>query len=166
MKPLLKQFAALTPQDFDVHPAWVSCHSVDYDERWYDETNEETFRPWAGALPLNGEEMYLVSAALTFADGTNFKGFVTPTDWGEPFSIEMLRSIQPQVFSPQGKRFAFWFGMFERPEEIPIFYAEFKKAPSEVFPIQFSCRPGLTSVVSNGKIPGFCSQKDEFKISK
>jgi hypothetical protein len=31
--------------DLITHPVWVSCHSVDYDEPWYDGTNEETFRP-------------------------------------------------------------------------------------------------------------------------
>ena len=40
------------PDDFATHPVWVSCHSVDYDEPWYDGTDEETFRPWLSEIPV------------------------------------------------------------------------------------------------------------------
>jgi hypothetical protein len=46
--PELKQFGDLTVDDFARCPAWISCHVQDYDEPWYDETDEETFRPWTG----------------------------------------------------------------------------------------------------------------------
>ena len=49
-KPELKQFADLTPTDFERHPVWIACHAEDYAEPWFNETDEETFRPWMGAL--------------------------------------------------------------------------------------------------------------------
>jgi len=49
----LKQAGDLVAANFEAHPVWVSCHVVDYDEPWYDDTDEETFRPWLGALPLD-----------------------------------------------------------------------------------------------------------------
>ncbi len=50
---LLKQIQNLRPDDFEEHPVWVLCHIIDYDEPWYDDTDEETFRPWDGPLPVN-----------------------------------------------------------------------------------------------------------------
>ena len=47
-KPVLKQFGDLTPGDFAKHSVWASVHTLDYDESWYDDTDEEIFRPWIG----------------------------------------------------------------------------------------------------------------------
>lgn len=52
-KPLLRQFGDLTPADFKAHPVWVNCHVIDYDESWYEETDEETFRPWLKSTPVD-----------------------------------------------------------------------------------------------------------------
>jgi hypothetical protein len=43
--PILSQFGDLTSEDFDRDPVWVGCHTVDADEPWIDDTDEETFRP-------------------------------------------------------------------------------------------------------------------------
>jgi hypothetical protein len=48
-RPELKQFGDLTPADFERHPGWIGCHTADYDGAWYDETDEETFRPRCAA---------------------------------------------------------------------------------------------------------------------
>ena len=40
-KPELKQFGELLPADFDRQPVWVGVHTADYDEPWYEETDEE-----------------------------------------------------------------------------------------------------------------------------
>ena len=61
-RPELKQFSDLTPSDFERHPIWVDCHVVDYDEPWYDDTDEETYRPWAGPLPVEIGSSVLVRA--------------------------------------------------------------------------------------------------------
>jgi hypothetical protein len=124
-RPTLKQFGHLTPNDFITHPVWVSCHIIDYDEPWYDDTDEETFRPWLSEIPVAAEEMYLVACQFTMADGSRYQGFGTPASEAENIGL-----IQPQVFSPSGRRFAFWLGMFPRQEEIDGFYTDFGKGPS------------------------------------
>lgn len=78
-KPDLKQFGDLTPEDFDSHGVWIGCHSADYDEPWYEDTDEETFRPWTGDLPADASEgMLLVKAMLELRDGSQHSGFLTP----------------------------------------------------------------------------------------
>jgi hypothetical protein len=69
-RPELKQYGDLRLEDFLRHPVWVACHTVDYDEEWHDDTDEETFRPWTGALPVGADEMYLVLSSFTLRDGT------------------------------------------------------------------------------------------------
>jgi hypothetical protein len=68
----------LTADDFERLPIWLHCHVVDYDEPWYEETDEETFRPWTGPLPVAPESHFLVRADFTAADGSRFVGFLTP----------------------------------------------------------------------------------------
>ena len=64
-KPELKQFGDLTRKDFERCPVWIGCHTADYDEPWYDDTDEETFRPWTGALPADASQgMLLVRATF------------------------------------------------------------------------------------------------------
>ena len=93
-RPILKQFGDLTPADFKQYPIWVSVHSLGYGEEWYDETDEETFRPWLGERPVGAQEMFLVSARFTFADGTEYDGFVTP-------AISYRARSAPPTPSPQ-----------------------------------------------------------------
>ncbi|TCO82535.1 hypothetical protein EV701_14624 [Chthoniobacter flavus] len=155
-RPILKQFGDLKPEDFRQHPIWVSVHTLDYGAEWYEETDEETFRPWLEKPPVGADEMFLVSARLTFADGTEFDGFVTPARSYE--GLRSMGSLQPQIFAPSGRRFGFWQGMFRRSESERDFYQTFTKSPQQVFPIRFQPLPGLTSSVASGEIPGFMSR--------
>ena len=78
-KPELKQFGDLTRQDFDRHAVWIGCHTADYDEPWYEDTDEETFRPWTGELPADAPEgMLLVKATFELMDASRHPGFITP----------------------------------------------------------------------------------------
>jgi hypothetical protein len=64
-KPELKQFGDLTPADFERHPVWIACHTEDFAEPWFNETDEETFRPWTGPLPVGPSDgMLLVRATF------------------------------------------------------------------------------------------------------
>lgn len=153
-KPLLKQFGDLTRIDFADHPVWIQCHVVDYDEPWYDETDEETFRPWTGPLPVVPEDMLLVRAKLTLADGRVFQGFITPRHMREPLNLGI---VQPQLFLPSGKRCDFWDGMFRRPaEDRHAIYLELGHDPKAIFPIEFAAENGLVTGRVSGSIPGFC----------
>ena len=110
-RPELKQFGDLVPGDFERHPVWVSTHIIDYDEWWYDETDEETVRPWTGRLPVDPSlASFLVHARVTLADGTRLKGFLTPAE-----SEGDLGSMQPGIFAPSGRLLHVWWGMFGPP---------------------------------------------------
>ena len=149
----LKQFGDLIADDFSEHPVWIAVHGSDEDEPWYDECDEETFKPWTGALPVSPEEgMLLVQSVLTFADGTTVPGFITPQHDGEPLDLGI---IQPHAFS-HSARHSFWDGMFQRSdEERAAFYDTFNKKENQIFPITFAAAPGLASGQVAGKIEGF-----------
>jgi len=159
-QPLLKQFGDLKSDDFAKHPVWASVHTLDYDEPWYDDADEETFPPWPGALPVSPDTgMFLVRAKLTVADCRVFTGFVTPQQEGEPFN---LGTIQPHLFLPSGQWCSFWDGMVKRPEKArTAIYKEIGQETQAIFPIQFSVEKGLAFGQVAGSIPGFCWRSKE-----
>jgi hypothetical protein len=150
-QPELKQFGDLTPADFDRYPVWISCHGEDEGEPWYEDTDEETFRPWTGPLPVDPSEgMLLVRATLELKDGSDYRGIVTPA-----FKEGDLGAIQPQIFVGD-ESFGFWGGMFGvRPEEKAAFYAGIDKPPDSIFPIGFAADPGLATGAVSGSVDGF-----------
>jgi hypothetical protein len=156
-KPVLKQFGELTPNDFVKYPVWVQCHVIDYDEKWYDDTDEETFRPWIGDLPvLPDYAMFLVKADMVLKNGNSFTGFITPCLKGDYQHENDLGLIQPQIFTTENKRVGFWTGMFPiKQADIETFYKSMGINPELVFPIKFSANEGLTVGVSSGIINGF-----------
>ena len=149
--PELKQFGDLTPDDFDRHPVWIACHGEDEGEPWYEDTNEETFRPWQGPLPVDPSEgMLLVRAKLQLQDGSVYAGIVTPAS-----NDGDLGAIQPQMFVGDAS-FGFWGGMFGvRSEQKEAFYAAIGKAPDAIFPIGFAADPGLAIGAVSGSVDGF-----------
>lgn len=92
-EPILKQFAALSPEDFERHPVWIACHVADYGEPWYDETDEETFRPYSGPFPTDTSDLLLVSAIAIMNDGSTHAGFLSPSRQAGD-----LANLQPHVF--------------------------------------------------------------------
>ena len=169
-KPLLRQFGNLRAEDFERHPVWVQCHIVDYDEPWYDDTDEETFRPWSKTTPVDPKEaMFLVKATFRLADGTELSGFVTPQNSEEDEGKPDLGLLQPQLFLPSGKRVGFWCGILSPPEdEVSGLYAALGKTQQEVFPVSFAANEGLAKGVVSGSVPGFCSSGDgdEVKVHR
>src|SRR5580765_6639766 len=149
----LKQFGELTAEDFIEHPVWIGVHGNDEEESWYEDCDEETFKPWTGDLPAGPEKgMLLVQATFTFADVTIVPGFITPQDDQQPFDLGI---IQPQIFSAAG-RHNFWEGMFPRPPELrAAFHRAFNKTEGQIYPITFAASSGLASGHVAGKIEGF-----------
>jgi hypothetical protein len=158
--PELKQFGELSPADFDRHPVWVSCHGADDGQPWYDETDEETFRPFTGALPVSqADGMFLVRALFELRDGTGLKGFITPA-----FHEADLGVLQPHVFVGE-RRFRFWGGMFGVPaEERQAFYSALGKDADAVFPLRFDGEPGLATGAAAGGIKGFYRGSREIQV--
>ena len=154
--PRLVQFGDLTREHFAEHPVWVHCHVVDYDEPWYDETDEETFRPWGGELPVDpADGIFLVRASFLTADGTRLSGFVTPTP-EDSSGDAALGTIQPQMFLPSGERVAFWLGMFGKPTKAAeALYAALRKTAADVFPVQFVADALLARRTVSGAVEGF-----------
>src|SRR5438874_1972957 len=75
----LKQFGELDAEDFQRHPVWIGCHTADYGRPWHEDTDDETFRPYSGKLPVDPSEgMLLVRAVIELKDGSRYPGFVTP----------------------------------------------------------------------------------------
>ncbi len=150
-RPQLTQFRDLVPQDFDRHPVWVGCHTVDYEQPWYSQTDEETFRPWNGTFPASPSDgMLLVRATLQLQDRSRYPGFVTPAaDVGD------IGMQQPHIFV--GNKFvSFWGGMIGVPTcEREAFYAALNKSADAIFPIHFSADSNLASGVLTGQIDGF-----------
>jgi hypothetical protein len=139
----------LRQSDFETYPVWVNCHVEDYDEPWYDDTDEETFRPWTKELPVSpNETMYLVSASFELNDKTTLKGFLTP-DF-ENKGDNALGHIQPNLLTDNGP-VGFWTGMFpideERRKEI---YKQTNKTPDQLFPINLRGLPALPAAALRG----------------
>jgi hypothetical protein len=157
--PLLKQAYDLTLDDFAEYPVWVQCNHVDYHEPWYEETDEATFRPWAGPLPVKPQEaMFLIRANMILANGSTLTGFLTPQSPEEPSN---LGTMQPMVFSESGEQLPFWDGACRRPEDERLsFYATLGLGAKEIFPVSFSGEPGLAVGRVKGTIPGLCCLKN------
>jgi len=164
--PILKQFGDLTSKDFDEYPIWVQCHIIDYDEKWYDDTDEETFRPWIDKTPVSpGFAMFLIRSELTLSDGGLYSGFITPCLEAEYKNENDLGLIQPQIFTKTGKRIGFWTGMFPlKRSEIDEFYTLMNVKPEEIFPIDFKINDSLSKGITSGRINGFLTIGKDQKI--
>src|SRR5579863_7044924 len=94
IKPELKKFGDFSAEDFERTAVWVNSHLRDFEEPWHEETDEETFRPWDGALPVNASEgILLVRTIFVLADGSELIGFLTPA-----FEANDIGAMQPQIF--------------------------------------------------------------------
>jgi hypothetical protein len=101
-KPELKQFGELSPADFERHPVWIACHTEDFVEPWFNEADEETFRPWTDALPVGPSDgMLLVRARFELHDGSHYDGFLTPA-----FKEGEIGALHPHLFAG-GQSFGF-----------------------------------------------------------
>jgi len=163
----LRQFGELRLQDFETHPVWVNCHVIDYNESWYEETDEETFRPWDKELPVDpAETMFLVKATLIMADGTEMPGFITPQlPSGHDSNLD-LGIVQPYLFLADEAMTGFWYGLIHpSPKEVDDFYSALGKSRHDVFPITFKADDGLATGLVTGSIPGFCSRGNHNDIN-
>ncbi|MGS0765193.1 hypothetical protein [Syntrophomonas curvata] len=168
-KPIIKQFGELTLHDFYEYPVWVQCHVMDYEEPWYDETDEETFRPWLGELPVSPSlAIFLVKSKFILADGTKYDGFITPGEPGKSNNVGGLGYIQPYVFVNNKKKIGFWFGILSDnyvKEEKKLIYSLIGKKPEDIFPILFEADKKLAGGVVKGTVPGFCQDSNKGQVT-
>lgn len=152
--PELKQFGELGAEDFQSNPVWIGCHTADYGKAWYEDTDEQTFRPYDGDLPADPHGgVLLVRAVVQLKDGTCYPGFVSPG--------LSLGAQQPQIFV-NDRRFAFWGGRLGIPQRSQQeLYAALGKPPDAIFPLRFVGDPGLTLGSVEGEIEGFYKKSHE-----
>lgn len=156
-RPELRQFGTLARADFERQPVWSSVHVLDYGQPWYEETDEETFRPWLGQLPVHPQwDMFLVRAHFRLKDGTKLVGFITPAPGlGRALDYD-LGIVQPHIFLPDGRMIAFWQGIAGFSEDYKqAAYKDLGKHPDDVFPIRFAADRGLCVGKHAGRIYGF-----------
>lgn len=158
-RPTLKQYSDLVAADFVRHPVWIACHGVDSNAPWYDETDEETFRPRLGPLPAHPSEgMLLVAAAATLRDGTQLPGFLTPGRDAKDVS-----TIQPHVFAGDSM-FGFWGGIVGiSAERRARFLQSVGKDPADVFPLRFEADHALSGGVVEVEIEGWLPNPSKLK---
>ena len=161
-KPELKQFGDLSPADFERHPVWIACHTEDFAEPWFNETDEETFRPWTGPLPVGSSDgMLLVRAIFELHDGSHHDGFLTPA-----FKEGEIGALHPHLFVGD-QSFGFWGGMFGvRAERRSAFYKALGKGAEAIFPIQFNAAPELATGVVVGQVDGFYRGTQNLEIER
>ena len=165
-KPVLKQYGDLKPQDFEDYPIWVQCHIIDYGENWYDDTDEETFRPWIDQTPVSPDyAMFLIKSELKLNDGEIYMGFITPCLETDHKNENDLGFIQPQIFTKNGERIGFWTGTFPIDQsEIANFFKKMDKTADQIFPILFKSIEGLARGVASGNINGFLTMPEKNNI--
>jgi hypothetical protein len=181
--PEMKQEHELCASDFVRHPVWIGVHNYDYGEPWYEQTDEQTFRPWLGQLPFaEARGIALVAATFELADGSVYSGYFSPQseDWDAPLPPRRMRdgnytkSLQwsarrggsplsilalhrPAIFI-DGQ--VFGFHLLREPRRkaaVQAFYAAIKKSPAAVFPVRFYADPSLAVGITSGRMDGFFS---------
>lgn len=155
-RPELVQFGSLKAAHFERCPVWVAAHTVDYEAEWYEEIDEETFRPWDGPLPVDpGKGMFLVRSSMTLPDGTVLRGFVTPQ---RDSDAPALGTLQPHVFLQSGQMIGFWAGILGwSPERKRKTCDLLARESSDLFPMQFAAEDGLSQGRGAGVVEGFYS---------
>jgi len=70
-KPELKQFGELSPADFQRHPVWIACHTEDFAEPWFNETEQphlfvsgKSFGFWGGMAGVRPDRRTALYEAL------------------------------------------------------------------------------------------------------
>ncbi len=180
MQQELRSFNSLNLDDFGQYPVWIRVRSFDFDQPWYDSSDDETFRSWNGHLPFSeARGMVIVAASMKFKDGSVHRGFVSPAreDWDAPLParkvgkrwiqpltskdrhggspLAILGIQQPHIFLNH-QTFRFWGGRLGISHEYrEAFYRCAYRLPEEIFPIQFYVDQGLSTGISSGELNGF-----------
>jgi hypothetical protein len=179
--PEMKQECDLSPADFVRQPVWLGVHNYDSDELWYEQSDEETFRPWTGPLPFAETRGFvLVAATFKLADGSVYFGYCRSVrdDWDATFEPAQVRrdtrkksqswssmhfgsqlsilALQSPIIFVDSRQFDFQLRIPKlRKTAIQSFYAAIGKKPGAVFPIRFAANNGLAAGITSGKLDGF-----------
>jgi len=156
--PILRQLLELTPEDFATYPIWIGCHVADYDEPWFDDTDEETFRPWLGERPVDqSDETLLVRADAKLADGSKLSGFLTPSV--DPSDVS---SSHPHAFVGE-RAFGFWSGVLDTAtRDASAFQQAVGSDVARILPITFTVDDDVVTGGLTVIVEGWSSQAGVF----
>jgi hypothetical protein len=143
-----RQVYELTVEDFDQHPVWEYA----LDEEGEEGQDEATVRPYRVAGPVDpAEDMVIVKARFTLADGTTMAGYLTPPG---PYS-DGLGAIQPQIITQHGQ-VPFWCGDFKPTDEDTVQnYSRLGRTADKVFPLRFTSEVEIVGGPVIGVLNGF-----------
>lgn len=100
--------------------------------------------------------MFVVAASFWLADGTELRGYLTPSSSDD----RSLGVIQPQIVTENGQ-VSFWCGRCP-PDPARAYQLLDRKALS-VFPIRFESAVPLLGGAVSGTLPGFLCLESDFK---
>jgi hypothetical protein len=143
-----KQVCNLTLDDLTRFPVWEFA----LDEEGEEGQDEATVRPYQFTPPLNpNDEMFVVLAEFTLADGTRMQGYFTPPVQG----AGGISTFQPIIITEQGQ-VGFWYGI-RKPdaETISEDYHLLDKTASQVFPVMFRSMVEIRDGSVEGTLDGF-----------
>lgn len=144
---LLKNFLELTLQDFKTYPIWVQCHIIDYSNYWYEQTQEDTVRPYTGPKPAVLNYCFLMLAEFIFNDGTEFEGFTSPAD-------KIGSIVNARVFINNKQEFFWHGGLKPTQQEIDDFYQRIQKKHADIFPVKVQIKNSLAAEEVSIEIKG------------
>lgn len=161
-RPFLKQLGSVTMADLEQFPVWVLCHTIDYSEEWYDDTDEETIRPWIGNIPIDVEStIFFIRTHFVLADGSEIEGFVSHAATPQKKIVASdIASTQPVLLHHSGRQIRFWYGVTKiTREDMNCIYTLLGKDKKAVFPIRYRVDGNMATVEQKGEIDGFYSYR-------
>ncbi|MBN9663651.1 MAG: tetratricopeptide repeat protein [Acidobacteria bacterium] len=170
-RPLLRQDWELSVEDFQNHPLWLAVHGRDQSEEWYEQCDEETFRPWDGMFPAAPQSgAFLVAAWMKLRKGRTYPGafYVNLPEVAADASSIARYSFdgasaddvaaamrQPRIFH-ENRCSYFWGGKRGVPSsDQEVFYLALQDVPENIFPITYEALPGVISGSHRGIVRGF-----------
>jgi hypothetical protein len=170
-RPEMRQRDDLSPADFERHPVWIGVHNYDSDEPRYEQSDEQSFRPWTGPLPFSETRGFvLVATSFKLADGSTYSGYCravredwdaaqppapSRSAWHGETQLSVLALLNPTIFLDR-RPCDFHLGIpGRRKNRISQFYAAIRKKPTDVFPLHFAAHKGLATGIDSGGLEGF-----------
>ncbi len=104
--------------------------------------------------------MFIVQTNFLLADGTEMKGYLTPSP------ERKIGNIQP-IIIVDNNQVSFWHGIQEPSKEnISAYYKSLNKGSGEVFPITYKSMVTLTDGNLEGVIDGFIYYSKDYESNK
>ena len=157
--PEFKLFDELTARDFITTPIWIDCHLSDFEQPWYDELDDEAFRPWTGQFPVPDELACLVSTNFTTSNDILLEGFIEH-GFDERADAD-FPSFRPRAFLDEKDRIDFWhgnvyqFGAEQLNADMQKLQMRCNAELDAILPVHFSAKAGLLQNEISGSIKGF-----------